>query len=639
LLGLWSVIYLIWSLWPARATAADGLLPLRPLSLCLALAGLVAFALSAPIVWPLLRNSTQLLATAAALDESAKTQTDLLAYWLPTTLHPLWGDRMIPFYEHFAANRAYMPYIGYAVLALSLLALLWQQRSEARFWFANALLWILLAAGSSPRINGLEYNHIPLPYRWLENLFPFSALRSPDRINLLLVLSLAVLAGLGAAYLWQHKRWFFFSLALLTVVEYLCFPIPAWTLPPGSPFLNTMAQDGRAYAVIDYPLGYNQSKQFLYYQTIHEKPLLEGHLSRYSAATYRFITEQPLLRALYSSTDLPPFLPAESFQPSSMTNLGPELRALRAAGFRYILFHLPYSDPGDQSRFHTILPFIPIYQDETVAVYDLERPFPWRYGDLPISLSPQVTLLRADAELLQSSGAIQIRLLALLTGRYEHSLTCQLQLTNTTLSTAITFFQSEISWQNHDLAFQTASLPLPPSLPAGQYSWQIACPDSFHYRSPTQLIITPAGQKFLTRHQSNIHVGPAIILRGYNWGTEGSSLHLNLQWQALSTVNENYKRFVHLLDETNSVVIQSDAFPCNWTCPTGEWQPDQLVADEAILSLAHLPAGRYTLAVGMYREETGQRLPAQDDNGLPIPDNYIILPEPFIIRTEPQPGN
>lgn len=635
LLGLWTAVYLLWLLWPARVNNPDQSLALRPLSLRLVVIGLLAFALSLPVVWPLLQNSAELVSTAAALDERAKTQTDLLAYGLPPTLHPLWGEAMVPFYEKFAANRANMPYIGYTVLALALLGLWGQQRREASFWFANGLLWLVLAAGATLLVNGRLYPHIPLPYRWLENLFPFSALRSPDRFNLLLVLALAVLAGLGAGYLWQRKRRLLLPLALGVALEYLFFPIPAWELPPRSPFLETMAQDGMAYAVIDYPFGYSRAKQWLYYQTIHEKPLVEGHMSRYSAATYRFIIAQPLLRALYSPDDLPPFLPAELLQPPPMTNLGPDLRALRTAGFRYILFHLPGSTPADYSRFHEVLPFVPIYQDETLAVYDLNQPFPWQYGDRPVSLSPEVTLLRAEAELSASGNALQIRLLTTLSGPYEHSLTCQLQLTDTNDTTGITFFEPEISWQKHDLALQTASLPLPPSLPAGQYPWQITCPNAFDYHSPTQLVINPAGSKFLTRHPTNIQVGPAILLRGYNWRSEGSDLYLNLQWETRSPVQDDYKRFVHLLDETNAIVAQSDAFPCNWACPTGQWAAGQLVEDEAMLSLAHVPAGHYTLAVGLYSEETGQRLPAQDDNGLPIPDNYIILPEPFIISPGP----
>jgi hypothetical protein len=106
----------------------------------------------------------------------------------------------------------------------------------------------------------------------VEHLFPISAIRVPDRFNLLTVFSLAVSAGLGTAQLEKRRSWLLIPLILLVIVECLCIPIPMLDLLPGSPFLTQMAQEPPTYAVVDYPMGYTASKRWLYYQTLHGKP-------------------------------------------------------------------------------------------------------------------------------------------------------------------------------------------------------------------------------------------------------------------------------------------------------------------------------------------------------------------------------
>ncbi|RMG98962.1 MAG: hypothetical protein D6706_06450, partial [Chloroflexi bacterium] len=302
LLALWTAVFFPYALWTHRQ-----MLPERPFRHHLIRATLIlilaTLLLSLPILLPLAQNWQTVTANELNFDEGTTRQTDLLAYWVPPTYHSFWGEKMVPIYERFEANRANMAYLGYTAVLLALFAIL-RGGKNGRFWGSLFLLWLILAAGNTPRLNGQTWNHIPLPFTWLGQIFPISAIRAPDRFNLLVVFSLAVLAGLGAAYLLKQtdRRWLFWPLMGLILIEYIPLPLPMWELPPTSPFLAELANNEEKTAVIDYPLGYTNAKLWLYYQTIHQQPIVEGHVSRYTADTYTFITNTPLLRHLYQYT-------------------------------------------------------------------------------------------------------------------------------------------------------------------------------------------------------------------------------------------------------------------------------------------------------------------------------------------------
>jgi hypothetical protein len=89
-----------------------------------------------------------------------------------------------------------------------------------------------------------------------------------------------------------------------------------------------------------------------------------------------------------------------------------------------------------------------------------------------------------------------------------------------------------------------------------------------------------------------------------------STLALTLTWQALGSPAEDYTVFVHVLDGEGEKLVQRDTQPCDGECPTGTWQPGEIVLDTYRLAL---PAGAARspdrLAVGLYLLETGDRVP------------------------------
>ena len=113
----------------------------------------------------------------------------------------------------------------------------------------------------------------------------------------------------------------------------------------------------------------------------------------------------------------------------------------------------------------------------------------------------------------------------------------------------------------------------------------------------------------------SVMLGTQIVLAGYDVKYQKSNLKsqevvLNLYWQALREMNENYTVFVHLVDGSGTVRSQKDSAPVNDTYPTSLWQPGEFVTDAYKLPVPpDLPPGEYTIRVGMYLAETGARLP------------------------------
>jgi hypothetical protein len=103
-----------------------------------------------------------------------------------------------------------------------------------------------------------------------------------------------------------------------------------------------------------------------------------------------------------------------------------------------------------------------------------------------------------------------------------------------------------------------------------------------------------------------------IRLNGYALtpaAAPGGQVLLTLLWQSLQPVGTDYQVFVHLLDAQGNKLLQRDGQPVVWLRPTSTWQPGEIIADRyGLLLPATIPAGRYTLAVGLYDPVTGQRL-------------------------------
>jgi hypothetical protein len=146
---------------------------------------------------------------------------------------------------------------------------------------------------------------------------------------------------------------------VVILFEYLNVPYPMLPLPAQSPFVAQMAGEADTYAVLDLPMGRNPSKVYLYWQTLHHKALVEGHVSRTPDRAYDFIEANLLLRALRS--------PGSS-QLTDEQRIAAKAQ-LADRGVRYLLVHRAMSNPDQMDQFQTIIGAEPIYADDDLRVY------------------------------------------------------------------------------------------------------------------------------------------------------------------------------------------------------------------------------------------------------------------------------
>jgi hypothetical protein len=122
-------------------------------------------------------------------------------------------------------------------------------------------------------------------------------------------------------------------------------------------------------------------------------------------------------------------------------------------------------------------------------------------------------------------------------------------------------------------------------------------------------------------------LGDAINLTGYDLKPEPNRVHVTLHWSCLEPMDRDYVVFVHLLAGEGSLVAQADGPPTGGDYPTSVWSPGEKILDQHVLNIEDLPLGTYSLQVGMYLLETGQRLRVTDPGGERLVNDAIPLAE------------
>jgi len=110
-----------------------------------------------------------------------------------------------------------------------------------------------------------------------------------------------------------------------------------------------------------------------------------------------------------------------------------------------------------------------------------------------------------------------------------------------------------------------------------------------------------------------------VKLLAYEWSdaSPGDVAPITFYWQAAGKIEYPYSVFIHLIDDEGAILAQSDAQPHNdlGDYPMNWWDKNETVADTHFLPLPKtLPAGVYTLRVGLYRLDTLARVPLVNGN-------------------------
>jgi hypothetical protein len=219
---------------------------------------------------------------------------DLVAFFVPNPLNPLFGNFSTPIYAGFQGKfpieQAVYP--GYVLLigAMAVFALKTGRNSGTFFWLITALCGFIMALGPRLHIGGTELG-FPMPYTAYTYLPLLNTYRTPNRFVVLMLLALAVMAAIALAWLFEKiaaikpPNRLNFALAVLIMLvafaESTVYPFPMPTTAVTSPpIYRQIAAEPDDFLVLELPLA--PLSLPMYYQTHHQKRLVGGYPLRLS---------------------------------------------------------------------------------------------------------------------------------------------------------------------------------------------------------------------------------------------------------------------------------------------------------------------------------------------------------------------
>jgi hypothetical protein len=106
----------------------------------------------------------------------------------------------------------------------------------------------------------------------------------------------------------------------------------------------------------------------------------------------------------------------------------------------------------------------------------------------------------------------------------------------------------------------------------------------------------------------------------------GGRVTVDVTWQALAPMAENYTVFVQVVDEQDRIVGQVDTWPRQGTFATSQWQAGEVVRDSYTVPIGAeaTPGSTYRLLLGWYLLGTQQRLPVLDGSGAIVEDRVVV---------------
>lgn len=185
-------------------------------------------------------------------------------------------------------------YIGLAVIFL--IGYVWINRQKYRLqvptlslWYVILLFFGIMALGPTLNIGGKRIFAGIMPYDILQTLIPPLRLSGcPVRMMVMVTLSASIISAIGLFMLFRRlspPQSLFIGtiLGALLLFETLPKPIPSTKIivPEYVNLLKSLPEKGGIIDTI------NPEPVKLYYQTIHEKPMGDGYISRYPTSVYK----------------------------------------------------------------------------------------------------------------------------------------------------------------------------------------------------------------------------------------------------------------------------------------------------------------------------------------------------------------
>jgi hypothetical protein len=370
--------------------------------------GLVSALLLSIRLVPIFRDVSALTEAIEAKYSVTQNQTDLLSYILPSQLNPLFTSYTLDIASRLGDMSSRWPaYLGVVPLVLIIVALLWKERRKAvMLWLIIGLIFVFLSLGPVLRFNGNVYENIVMPAQYLSWFPPIRAVGRPDFFVLGVLLPVAMLAAYGFDRILlalDGRRTIqvalSFLLPALLLLEYWSGEFPG-IIPNVNPFYEQLSTQSDDTAIIQLPMGRTASKRYMFLQTYHQQPIVEGLSARTPVDAYQYIHNNPILLNWLENTPL-------DCDILNWEQMVPAINQLVDDDIRYVVVH--HQDDKVPDLYADYLPVDPVYQDSDLSAFNLvdlryQPPCPTTYERVMDPPSPGISRFIAWEEKISLLG-------------------------------------------------------------------------------------------------------------------------------------------------------------------------------------------------------------------------------------------
>jgi hypothetical protein len=215
---------------------------------------------------------------------------DLLAFAVPNPMHPWFGAPFQAWLRQqphtYIENVASIPW---TIMVLLVAAFVCLRAPAPRYWLAFTTFFALLSLGPFVHVGGLHL-YVPTPWAFLRYVPIVGAARMPTRIAALVMFGVAMLAAYAVRELRARvRRPGLLAAAASVLLVFELLPAPRRLYDAAVPNIyRIVAADPRPVVLLNLPFGFrdglsshgSSTSMAQYFQTVHEKPILGGYISR-----------------------------------------------------------------------------------------------------------------------------------------------------------------------------------------------------------------------------------------------------------------------------------------------------------------------------------------------------------------------
>jgi hypothetical protein len=283
-----------------------------------AISAAVFLVLASPLIW----HGARLMASGEYVSQqyfwrSAPSGIDLATLALGNPLHPIWGHAVLGIYERLGLSQTEsLAWLGLVPMWLAFRAIR-RERSTlvVQLWLVLGGVFFIWAMGPHLRIFGLDTGMI-LPQTLLRYVPIASNARMPARAMVVVCLAVAMLGAIAVAHL-RARSVRPALVAALVVLGVVADQIPApdpLLLLERPPIYNILRDRPEPGALCELPTGTQDgfgttglfNPRVMFYQTMHERPIVGGMVSRIPASVRTGYENDPVLSALVRLSDPAP---------------------------------------------------------------------------------------------------------------------------------------------------------------------------------------------------------------------------------------------------------------------------------------------------------------------------------------------